>query len=129
MYIGIRYDSGDCVNLRMEDLHVSEEDDDTDEESDTDSAFSINCLFCSTCFNCIYSVLRHLKTEHNINLSILKKKFHMDCYSYICMINFIRREKIQAEQLLSYKEAPWHNEKYLTPVMQDDPFLMFGECD
>ena len=87
----------------------------------------MSCLFCDQNFKTMAVALEHCKIEHKLNLPYLKQKFNMDCYSYICMINYVRRERISSEMLLSFKDPPWLNGEYLTPVIQDDPWLMFGK--
>lgn len=44
---------------------------------------STQCLFCDKVCTSIEQAVEHLAAEHNIDLSVLKGKFHMDQYSYI----------------------------------------------
>ncbi|EEB10725.1 protein arginine N-methyltransferase, putative [Pediculus humanus corporis] len=106
-----------------------DENDDTWNEMDNESNSFMSCLFCDQNFKTMAVALEHCKIEHKLNLPYLKQKFNMDCYSYICMINYVRRERISSEMLLSFKDPPWLNGEYLTPVIQDDPWLMFDFDD
>ncbi|KAK6637176.1 hypothetical protein RUM44_007590 [Polyplax serrata] len=109
----------------IEDDDGDDENEETWEEMEAEYDSYLTCLFCNQNFKTMAVALEHCKVDHNFNLSNLKSKFSMDCYSYICMINYVRREKISSEMLMSFKEPPWLNGEYLTPVIQDDPWLMF----
>lgn len=105
----------------------SDNDDETWDEIDADNDSQIVCLFCPQVFKTMVVALEHCKIEHHFNLVDIKVKLNMDCYSYICMVNYIRKEGVTPDVLTSAKEIPWLNENYLTPVLQDDPWLMFGK--
>uniref|UniRef100_A0A1I8P4M4 type I protein arginine methyltransferase n=1 Tax=Stomoxys calcitrans TaxID=35570 RepID=A0A1I8P4M4_STOCA len=100
-------------------------DDDSADEQQMDQGEPTTCLFCTQVLKCIELALEHLKTEHNINFAQLKAKFHMDQYSFIKLINYIRAEaNVTPEMLNSANEELWKDEKYLKP--QDyEPWLSY----
>ncbi|RZF48995.1 hypothetical protein LSTR_LSTR016314 [Laodelphax striatellus] len=54
----------------------------------------------------------------------------MDCYSYIKLINYIRSENPRPEFLTELcHNPPWTDDKYLKPVIEDDPWLSFDFDD
>jgi len=100
--------------------------DDVDWEDDEEFQQPAPCLFCGEVIPHIDQIQEHLSTRHNLNLQTLKKRFHMDCYSYIKLINYIRTHNATPETIMGSKTELWSDSKYLKPVMQDDPWLMFG---
>ncbi|KAH8382213.1 hypothetical protein KR009_002369, partial [Drosophila setifemur] len=106
----------------------SEEDefediDDDDDEMD-EGEEPTTCLFCAEVFSSISKAIDHLDAQHNVNLSQLQKKFQMDQYSFIKLVNYIRDTKISAEKLLSTDQALWQDEKYLKPQAYE-PWLCY----
>lgn len=59
-----------------------------------------------------------------MDLLKLKKKFQMDQYAFIKLINYIRTAKINAEQLLLTEQPVWNDEKYLKPL-EYEPWLCY----
>jgi hypothetical protein len=57
----------------------------------------------------------------------LKKRFNMDCYGYIKLVNYIRTHHPDAALVMSASEPIWDKEEYLKPVKSDDPWLMYGK--
>ncbi|XP_023176144.2 protein arginine N-methyltransferase 1 [Drosophila hydei] len=100
------------------------EDIEDDEEIDEDEGEPTTCLFCTQVFASIDPAIEHLNVDHNVNLSQLKHKFQMDQYAFIKLINFIRGNRITAEQLLLTKQPEWNDEKYLKPI-QYEPWLCY----
>lgn len=96
------------------------EDSDSDsfegEENEVDEEEATNCLFCSNQFPSIELAIEHLDSHHGIRLEKLKGKFNMDQYSYIKLINYIRKEKPSSNDILSASSEIWNDEKYLKPL-------------
>lgn len=131
----IEYDilSFDEISLERVDSkaqHLSSESE--DEENDEDwnemeqDLESVRCLFCVETIDSIDLAIQHLNTEHHIDLNIIKRKFNMDQYSYIKMINYIRVENAEASVIASIESQVWNDEVYLKPVVVD-AWLMYGE--
>lgn len=103
----------------------SDVDDESWEEMDEPDQ-EVDCLFCTSIFNSLVQALSHCVECHKVDFRTLQTKFNMDCYSFIKLINFIRNTSALPEHLISAKSALWNNEKYLKPVKEFDPWLMFG---
>ncbi|XP_065201105.1 uncharacterized protein Art3 [Planococcus citri] len=106
------------------------------EESDTSSndgsydggdfeSEKAKCLFCDSTFNDVEATLLHCKETHDVDFHKLMNRFQMDCYSFIKMINFIRKEVISCEVLKTLDSPVWEDDKYFKPVEEFDPWLMF----
>ncbi|XP_013168439.1 PREDICTED: protein arginine N-methyltransferase 1 [Papilio xuthus] len=106
---------------------LSSDEDQYDEEEwqemDTSNS-SITCLFCTTALPTIEEGILHCEKTHNFNLSALKSKYHMDCYSYIKLINYIKTHKPKSEDIMGSATALWNDDKYLKPV-DNDEWLMY----
>lgn len=112
-------------------MDMTEDESDVDDESweEMDEADQeVDCLFCSSIFSSLIQALSHCVECHKIDFRNLQTKFNMDCYSFIKLVNFIRDTSALPENLISAKSALWNNEKYLKPVKDFDPWLMFGMC-
>ncbi|TNM90768.1 hypothetical protein fugu_003057 [Takifugu bimaculatus] len=109
---------------------LSDGDDDADdeeqwiEEGDTERV-NVPCLFCDRLLSSVSATLQHCATEHQVNIVDMIRKYNLDDYGYIKMINFIRSTKAEAACLngLSNTSLPWQSEDFLRPVLQDDPLL------
>jgi type I protein arginine methyltransferase len=107
----------------------------SDEEDDDEAAWDeveetsqpIQCLFCTETFPAITNAIAHAAEAHNFDLKVLAKTYNMDTYSYIKLINFIRTHNMSPSELCVRKEPLWDLEMYLKPVMENDPWLMYGE--
>lgn len=86
------------------------------------------CLFCPLQFLTIAVALDHCRTEHNFDLLELKNKFHMDCYSFIKMINYIRTHKPDPKTILESTPALWGDDSYLRPGEMES-WLMYDFDD
>lgn len=76
----------------------------------------------------------HCAKNHNFDLSLAKRKYNMDFYSYIKCINFTRTriqedENFNPSTLFEVDHEPWNDDKYLAPVLKDDPWLMIGKIN
>lgn len=87
---------------------------------------SVRCLFCVENIDSIDLAIQHLNTEHHFNLNTIKRKFNMDQYSYIKMINYIRLKNAEASVIASIDSQVWNDEVYLKPV-EVDAWLMYGK--
>lgn len=106
---------------------ISESESDEEWEEMNDEEQIIECLFCKTVSNNFLDALKHLESSHNFNFAGFKSRYALDVYSYIKLINFIRKKKITAEELNGLNVKSWDNDEYLSPVIQDDPWLMLGK--
>lgn len=96
------------------------------EEIDEDH-HDISCLFCMETINGFPSALNHIKTFHKFNFCDFIRKHIHDTYSYIKLINFIRYKEISPEQLSTLGIEAWDKDENLHPVVEDDPWLMYGK--
>ncbi|XP_011501917.1 PREDICTED: protein arginine N-methyltransferase 3 [Ceratosolen solmsi marchali] len=106
----------------MHGISESESDDDWEEMNYEKQV--IKCLFCSNCCNNFTDALKHLDSSHNFNFAKFKMRHALDIYSYIKLINFIRKKKATPEELNELNIKIWEHDEYLTPILQDDPWLM-----
>lgn len=114
----------------MPDLVPLGSDDEDDDEAAWDEVEEapqpVQCLFCVKSFPSILDAVSHAADAHSFDLKILAKTYNMDTYSYIKLINFIRTHNMGAAELMVCKEPLWDLEMYLKPVMENDPWLMYG---
>lgn len=94
------------------------------ENSENDS--NAKCLFCDSLFQNVELALSHCKESHGVDFFKLMNKFQMDCYSFIKMINFLRKESFSCDGLRNLDVPLWNDDSYLKPVEEFDPWLMFG---
>ncbi|XP_057691675.1 protein arginine N-methyltransferase 3 [Corythoichthys intestinalis] len=85
----------------------------------------VSCLFCDRLLNSVTATLQHFTFEHQVNLIDVIRKYNLDDYSYIKLINFIRSSKCDPSHLMGLPDGPfqWESEDFLRPVIQDDPLL------
>ncbi|KAJ3262605.1 hypothetical protein HK103_000134 [Boothiomyces macroporosus] len=91
---------------------------------DTDEA-PIQCPFCpevilNDCFN-------HFKKAHEFDYHSIKRQLKLDFYQMIKLVNYTRTVKCTMEQVIQTNE--WNDDKYLAPVLPDDPLLYAFEDD
>ncbi|XP_055612692.1 uncharacterized protein LOC129759312 [Uranotaenia lowii] len=101
------------------------EEDDADEwEVAEEQNEPVKCLFCTQITPTMTTAIRHAKEQHDFDLGEIRRRFHLDEYSYIKMINYIRIE--QPEPAIFKKGAVifWSDDKYLKPV-ENETWLMF----
>lgn len=109
-------------------------------DSDSDHSFgdwvengpsSVKCLFCELFYDDVSEAMTHCAKDHSFDFSVAKRKYNMDFYSYIKCINYTRI-RIQEDEhfnpsiLFEADSQPWNDDKYLTPLIKDDPWLMIG---
>ncbi|XP_050428105.1 protein arginine N-methyltransferase 3-like [Adelges cooleyi] len=111
-------------------------------DSDSDHSFgdwvengpsSVKCLFCEQLYDDVSEAMVHCAKDHNFDFSAVKRKYNMDFYSYIKCVNYIRlqiqNEHFNPSQIFETESQPWTDEKYLNPVIKDDPWLMIDIDD
>lgn len=108
----------------INDLSDSDSGDDWDENEETQI---ISCLFCTQEYNDRSDALKHLEVCHDFSLPNFKIKHALDMYSYIKLINFIRKKNVSAYDLNALNIKIWDSDEYLTPFIPDDAWLMFGK--
>lgn len=109
-------------------------------DSDSDHSFgdwvengpSVKCLFCEQLFDDVTEAIGHCSKDHSFDFSVAKRKYNMDFYSYIKCINYTRTqiqedEHFNPSTLFEVDSQPWNDDKYLSPVVKDDPWLMIGK--
>jgi protein arginine N-methyltransferase 3 len=111
------------------------------DDSDSDHSFgdwvengsdSVKCLICEQSFNDVPEAIVHCSKDHSFDFSVAKRKYNMDFYSYIKCINYTRTqvqedENFNPSTLFELDSQPWNDDKYLSPVIKDDPWLMIGK--
>lgn len=102
------------------------DNDSGDDWEENDEDHDIPCLFCTEAINGFSSSLHHIETFHKFNFCNFIKKHIHDTYSYIKLINFIRCKEILPEQLNILGIEAWDKDEYLRPMVEDDPWLMYG---
>ncbi|XP_025423173.1 protein arginine N-methyltransferase 1-like [Sipha flava] len=113
------------------------------DDSDSDHSFgdwvengsdSVKCLICEQSFNDVPEAIVHCSKDHSFDFSVAKRKYNMDFYSYIKCINYTRTqvqedENFNPSTLFELDSQPWNDDKYLSPVIKDDPWLMIDIDD
>lgn len=87
----------------------------------------IPCLFCNEVTSNFSLALEHLIVSHKFDLKNFITRHSLDTYSYIKLINFIRHKNVLPDQLNALNIKTWESDEYLRPVIEDDPWLMFGK--
>uniref|UniRef100_A0A1B6C1N1 type I protein arginine methyltransferase n=2 Tax=Clastoptera arizonana TaxID=38151 RepID=A0A1B6C1N1_9HEMI len=120
------------TETNQEDTYNMEDEDDDDwdgydgwDEPTEESSALISCLFCDRKTRNLDDNIKHCANSHSFDLANLKARFKMDCYSYIKMVNFIRKNKCKPEVILSCKSPIWMDESYMKPVIADDAWLCY----
>ncbi|XP_028399544.1 protein arginine N-methyltransferase 3-like [Dendronephthya gigantea] len=100
-------------------------DDDCWEEPMND-AQDVKCLFCDGSFQSTSELWEHCNVNHQFDIAHVKQKFGLDFYGYVKMINFVRTEKPNPKSLFEHTSPfPWEDDRYLQPVVVDDPLLQY----
>ena len=82
-------------------------------------------LFSAKTFFNAQQCLEYCRNIHGFNLKILKKRHSMDCFSFFRLVNYLRSQKPSPGLVMSLSsDALWQDDKYLKPVVEDDPLLM-----
>ncbi|KAF8475696.1 S-adenosyl-L-methionine-dependent methyltransferase [Kalaharituber pfeilii] len=127
-------DNEQADNLVLSDDEGWESADQADQEDDS----LAQCLLCPQIFPSATLVLEHCHEEHNFDLKNVRKKFDLDFYATIKLINYIRYRVVKAEDSSSDVvqdvsqdtiRSILEDEKYLQPILEDDPLLYGFEDD
>jgi protein arginine N-methyltransferase 3 len=123
----------DVPNLvsRLACAKVADEDHDFDDEDQlVDSLNPAIDLFSKKSFKTAEDCLEHCRDVHGIDLSVLKKRHNMDTFSFIRFINYLRSELPSPGFVMSLSsDTKWEDDKFMKPVIDDDPLLMFNLDD
>lgn len=122
-----------CIFLIVPDLMSNQEinmDAENEESGDdwdevNEEYFRTICLFCQDEFGGYVEATKHLKSTHFFDLSRVIRDYRLDDYSFRKFINFVRKNKLSPDEVSS-RQRDWDSNDYLTPVIQDDAWLMFG---
>ncbi|XP_034948793.1 protein arginine N-methyltransferase 1 [Chelonus insularis] len=114
----------------MNDKHMDFEDCKSDDSGDdwddtNDDVLLVKCLFCNEEIGGYDNAINHLKLTHSFDLPNLIKEYQLDDYSFRKLINYVRKNKLSPDELVSKKREEWDCNDYLTPIIQDDAWLMF----
>ena len=97
-----------------------------EEENDSENTVNVKCLFCG--FQCadIEPCFNHMLKEHHVDLKELVRKLKLDFYSYVKLINYVRKECILSEQVNKLSSTSnFADDCYLMPVLEEDSLLQF----
>jgi len=123
-------DSGDedVPLLTTEDCKKSCHDIDSD-DADDDEIW--NCgmekckdLFSDKEFGSALECLEYGLKIHKFSIKALKKRHSMDCFSYIRLINYVRRHQPDPSTVMAMTGSEWSDDCYMKPALPDDPMLM-----
>ena len=109
-----------------------DEDIDNDEDEDSDEQQSFFCedpctdLFSSKVFKSPNECMEYCKEAYGFDVKKLKRTHKLDCFSFIRLINYIRKEKPSPNYVMELKTSDlWKDDQYLKPVLDNDPLLMY----
>ncbi|BFU23551.1 hypothetical protein EHI8A_010360 [Entamoeba histolytica HM-1:IMSS-B] len=106
---------------------MSSDSDDWDWDNGNDeTSFRTPCLFCKE-FLDIDLLLKHMNEKHHISFEELYQIAQGNQYNYIKLINFIRKNKINVEEVKNFNANFFEeieNNKYLLPTINGDGLLM-----
>ena len=58
---------------------------------------------------------------------VIVRENRMDCFSFFKLVNFIRSNRPKPSEVEKImRDGLWNDEKYLRPVVEDDPLLQLG---
>lgn len=90
------------------------------------------CPLCEAQFLSQDETFAHLKSTHNCDILKAKKQLNLDFYGCIKLVNFIRLWKLENAPgglFVMPSAAQFSDEKYLKPVLLDDPLLQYDFAD
>ena len=114
---------------------IDDENDDGDEDMEgeelyVDSLQPARDLFSDKTFRTAEECIDHCRNVHGLDLNLLKRRHTMDTFSYIRFVNYLRTERPSPGFVMSLgSDAKWAEERFLRPVLEDDPMLMFNFDD
>lgn len=121
------YDSSVYADVDDSDSSDSEKGDDWNDCGDTEDEIIINstCLFCSITENSPDIIWEHILKYHNFDISLAKVKYNLDCFEYIKMVNYCRKNQCTADSLITLDPTVWTDETFLMPIIENDGLLQF----
>ncbi|XP_062509406.1 uncharacterized protein LOC134185598 isoform X2 [Corticium candelabrum] len=91
-----------------------------------DVVTSCQDLFSDQMFESVESMLVNCREVHGIDMSQFLSLHKLDFYSRIKFINYIRLERPSPGDVIAdFDKLAWNDEKYLKPVLLDDPILQW----
>uniref|UniRef100_A0A6N2M6B6 Uncharacterized protein n=1 Tax=Salix viminalis TaxID=40686 RepID=A0A6N2M6B6_SALVM len=137
----IEQESGSDFEEENEDWDDWGEDDDN-EDGESDKPFV--CLFSDSQFSSCCELFEHCRLIHKFDFDVIRKELGLDFYGSFKLINYVRSQVAEnrcwscglacqshqdlqnhLHETVKLKDIKplWDDEKYLKPVMQDDPLL------
>ncbi|KAL1498887.1 hypothetical protein AB1Y20_013411 [Prymnesium parvum] len=115
---------------REDDPATSDDDGEWEEWAEEEDMPTV-CLFSSRVFASAAECLSHAASEYALDLPRVVRDHRLDLYGRVKLVNFVRASVIAgaspADVLAAVGGAeaprPWEDEKYLVPVLPDDPLL------
>lgn len=107
-------------------MEVASDSSEDDWNEVNDEADLIKCLFCKEENLSFCDAIHHLKVTHDFDLMNFRKRHSMDIYSYIKLVNYVRRHGVSSQDLKALNAKLWDEEQYLKPELEDDAWLMLG---
>ena len=92
------------VIVLMNDDWLMMNDDEDDEDDDDDDDDYISYILSRQEFSTAEEVFIHCSSHHNFNLQHVADSWHLDCFGYIKMINFIRAQ-VNNKYYISYPQV------------------------
>lgn len=110
----------------IEDLDLGDEDAWQEEEMEQAPA---RCLFCEELMESPDAIFQHCSGYHQFDIREICRRWKLDCFGYIKMVNFIRSQKIKAESFKKYMreldKPPWDADEFMQPYDPEDEMLQF----
>ncbi len=110
---------GECPPPLIDD----ENQDNSEDGEDFDEAPMDFCeeeckdLFSDKTFRTPTECLEYCKKEYGFDVSILQKRHGMDCFSFIRLVNYIRKERPKPEFVMTLNSDDlWKNDDFMKPV-------------
>ncbi|KAG0967714.1 hypothetical protein G6F31_003528 [Rhizopus arrhizus] len=119
----------------MNDLHYEEDYDPQehtwDDWSEEEEEQQVQCLYCKDILPSAKEVLQHMKSAHTFDFQNTRKTLQLDFYQCIRLINYVRY-KVQEDASYSCttfdkNDSFFKDDKYLQPVLENDPLLFAFE--
>ncbi|GJE92599.1 methyltransferase domain-containing protein [Phanerochaete sordida] len=116
---------------RADEESSSEDEDDTWEDWIEDEKQPCKSLFDETTLPSVAEALEHDKKAHGFDLNEVYSRLALDTHQRIRLVNYIRKEKPSPADVkaLIGKEEFLREDKYLIPVIGDDPMLQLQSDD
>ncbi|KAL2914338.1 Protein arginine N-methyltransferase 3 [Polyrhizophydium stewartii] len=102
---------------------------DWEDDEDDDAGIAALCPLCA--FSAApRAVFSHMASVHAFDLHAVRKQLGLDFYGSMRLINYVRKTKVQAQDLLSGPKDWVMDDQLLAPVVENDPLLYaFEDAD